>query len=223
MHLGLIGGIGPAATEFYYRGLVSKHAAAGKKLELTIVQAEVGTLLENLMRGASELHARIFAELIDRLKGAGADIAAITSLAGHFCLKDLKPISALPIDSAIDALAAHLHANGLTKVGMLGTSAVMRSGFYGGIDGVDLLAPDGDDLDAVHDAYTTMARAGAATDEQRDLFFDVGRQMCTERGAQAVILAGTDLFLAFDGEDCGIPVIDAAQVHIDRLASLSIG
>jgi aspartate racemase len=41
MHLGLIGGIGPAATEFYYRHLVHAHAAAGRPLELTIAQAEV--------------------------------------------------------------------------------------------------------------------------------------------------------------------------------------
>ena len=29
MHIGLIGGIGPAATDFYYRGLIDRHVAAG--------------------------------------------------------------------------------------------------------------------------------------------------------------------------------------------------
>jgi aspartate/glutamate racemase len=28
MHIGLIGGIGPAATDYYYRGLIEGHAAA---------------------------------------------------------------------------------------------------------------------------------------------------------------------------------------------------
>jgi aspartate racemase len=40
MHLGLIGGIGPAATEHYYRGLVDRHARADTPLELTIAQWE---------------------------------------------------------------------------------------------------------------------------------------------------------------------------------------
>jgi hypothetical protein len=31
VHIGLIGGIGPAATEFYYRGLVARHAGAAKE------------------------------------------------------------------------------------------------------------------------------------------------------------------------------------------------
>jgi aspartate racemase len=36
MHVGLIGGIGPAATEFYHRNLVRAPAAANCALELTI-------------------------------------------------------------------------------------------------------------------------------------------------------------------------------------------
>lgn len=32
-----------------------------------------------------------------------------------------------------------------------------------------------------------------------------------------MLLGGTDLFLAFDGYDCGFPVIDGARVHIDAL------
>jgi aspartate racemase len=38
MHIGLIGGIGPAATEFYYRGLIDRHAKSGTRLELTIAE-----------------------------------------------------------------------------------------------------------------------------------------------------------------------------------------
>ena len=51
MHIGLIGGIGPAATEFYYRGLIERHAAAGTKLELTIAHADVREMGKNLVNG----------------------------------------------------------------------------------------------------------------------------------------------------------------------------
>ncbi len=53
MHIGLIGGIGPAATEFYYRGLVKAHSSAEKVMELTIVHADVRDLLRNLSAGAA--------------------------------------------------------------------------------------------------------------------------------------------------------------------------
>jgi hypothetical protein len=37
------------------------------------------------------------------------------------------------------------------------------------------------------------------------------------QGAEAVLLGGTDLFLAFAGQDCGFPVIDCAEIHVEAL------
>ena len=48
MHIGLIGGIGPAATDFYYRRLISTFASKKAALELTIVHADTPTLLRHL-------------------------------------------------------------------------------------------------------------------------------------------------------------------------------
>ena len=48
MHIGLIGGIGPAATEYYYRGLIARHTRSGTPLELTIAHADVRELAQNL-------------------------------------------------------------------------------------------------------------------------------------------------------------------------------
>jgi aspartate racemase len=39
-------------------------------------------------------------------------------------------------------------------------------------------------------------------------------------GAEAIVLAGTDLNLAFNGQEPGYPVIDALDVHVDLLADL---
>src|SRR5581483_11569191 len=51
MHIGLIGGIGPAATEFYYRGLIDRHVRAGTALDLTIAHADVHEMARNLASG----------------------------------------------------------------------------------------------------------------------------------------------------------------------------
>jgi len=45
MHLGLIGGIGPAATMFYYQGLVRAHVAGNQPLNLTIAHADLRELM----------------------------------------------------------------------------------------------------------------------------------------------------------------------------------
>jgi len=98
----------------------------------------------------------------------------------------------------------------------------MRSRLYGGINAVDVVVPQGESFDATDNAYVAMAAAGQADDQQRELLFSVGNDLCRKHGAEAVLLAGTDLFLAFDGYDCGFPTIDCARVHIDALFSESL-
>jgi aspartate racemase len=69
-------------------------------------------------------------------------------------------------------------------------------------------------------AYQDVAVAGSCTPDQRALFLEAGRRLM-EAGADAVVLAGTDLNLAFDGTDPGYPVVDALDVHVAVLADLA--
>ena len=223
MHIGLIGGIGPAATEFYYRGLVKAYADAGKTMDLTIVHADTRQLLGNMVRGAAGDQADVFLEFTRRLQAAGADAAVVTSLAGHFCIGELEAISPLPIINAIPVLDRHFAQTGHRRIALLGTRTVLESRLYGGVSSVEIVLPQGDDLQATHDNYIGMAMAGAATEKQRDFFLSLGRKLCRDQGADAIALAGTDLFLVFDGSDYGFPVIDCAQVHIDAIFAASVG
>jgi aspartate racemase len=222
MHIGMIGGIGPAATEFYYRGLIARHAKAGTELDLTIAHADVRELSQNVANRDAEKQAAIFARLIERLAAAGAGAAAITSMAGHFTLGELEPISALPLINALPAVNAAIKERRLGKIGILGTRMVMESRFYGAIASVEFVLPEGEDLEAVHMSYVEMARTVRVTEAQRQTFFRVGLHLCKTKGAEAVMLGGTDLFLAFDGRDPGFPVIDCADIHVEAIYRRSV-
>jgi aspartate racemase len=217
MHIGLIGGIGPAATEHYYRGLIERHGRSGVPLELTIVHADVRELSRNAAARARQTQAEIFAELVRRLAGAGAQLAAVTSMGGHFCFAELEPLSPLPLVNAIPEVAAAIQERGLKTIGILGNKLVMETGLYGAISSATIVAPQGDALERVHRSYTEMAQAGQVTEDQRQTFIAAGQWMHRELGAEAVLLGGTDLYLAFQGQECGFPVIDCAAVHIDAI------
>lgn len=219
MHIGMIGGIGPAATEFYYRNLVKAHSSANKKLELTIVHAEASELLANIMENNPKRQAEIYLDLALRLKNAGAEIILITSIAGHFCMSEFEKISPLPVANIIPALETELTKRKLKRVGLLGHRISMESKLFGGLASKELLVPLGDNLEAVHDVYVNIASTGKINDEQRAFLFSKGKELCKKQGAEAIILAGTDLFLAFDGYDCGFNVIDSALVHIDSVTN----
>lgn len=218
MHIGLIGGIGPAATDYYYRGLIRALAGSGHNLDVTIVHADSATLIGNLGENNVDAQTETFLKLIDRLMAAGADCVAVTSIAGHFCIDPVVQKSPVPVINLITTVNAEIEKLGLSRVGLLGTKTVMESQFYGGLPSVDSVIPEGDDLDNVHNDYVAMAMGMAATEGHRETFLRAGQQMCAEQGAEVVLLAGTDLFLAFDGQSCDFNVIDCAQIHIAALA-----
>lgn len=116
----------------------------------------------------------------------------------------------------------HFAADGIGRVGLLGTRVVMRTRLYGQLRKTEAVALD-DEIEMLGQSYQDMAVAGHCTDAQRALFLDAGRRMVTEQGAEAVVLAGTDLNLAFDGQEAGYKVIDALDVHVAVLADLATG
>jgi aspartate racemase len=221
MHIGLIGGIGPAATIAYYQRLAAEMRRRGHQLDLTIVNADVDTLRRNATSDDRQAQATVYGVLIDRLRAAGADCVAITSLGGHFCLAETAALSSLPIVSAVAPLDAYFVAQGLGTVGLLGTETVMGSRLYGQLAQTAAVVPD--NLDAVSETYIEIAISGTCTDAQRALFLAEGAKLISDKGADAVVLAGTDLNLAFDGRDAGYRVVDALDVHVALLADLASG
>lgn len=219
MHIGLIGGIGPAATDLYYRGLIAALRDEGHELDATIVHADNLVLLENFSRNDKEAQTEVYLRLADRLVAAGAEAMAITSIGGHFCIETLRPRCPLPLIDLPEAINADIAARQLGKVGLLGTDKVMATGIYGGVTAADTIAPEGEQLAAVHKAYTEMATNASVNEEERQLFFDEGRKMI-DRGAEAILLAGTDLFVAFEGQDPGFAAIDCAEIHIAAIVRM---
>jgi aspartate racemase len=157
MQIGLIGGIGPAATDFYYRRLIATFAARRSPLELTIAHADTPTLVDNLGRNDKTAQAEIFAGLASRLAAAGANFVAITSIGGHFCIDSFKAKSPLPAVDMITEVNRAVAATVFNRLGILGTRTVMETRFYGGLTTATIIPPSGRDLIDVHDAYVAMA------------------------------------------------------------------
>jgi aspartate racemase len=218
VQLGLIGGIGPAATDYYYRLLIGIFARANTPLDLTIVHADTPTLLSNLKEDKRTEQAAIFTRLTDRLLLAGAGVVAVTSIAGHFCRREFQAQSPLPVVDMIGAVAEAVTARGLDRIGLLGTRTVMETRFYGGIERAIVLPPPEPELNSVHQAYAAMATTGTVTAEQRSVFHTAARRLIGDQGAKAIMLGGTDLALAFDARDSEFPLIDCAKIHVEAIA-----
>jgi aspartate racemase len=221
MHIGLIGGIGPAATDFYYRRLISTFASKRAALELTIVHADAPTLLGNLASNAAAAQVAIFMKLTNRLAAAGAECVAITSIAGHFCIDGFKAASVLPVVDLISVVNRAIELRAFERIGILGTRTVMETRLYGGVSSVEVVPPSGQDLEDVHQAYVAMAASGIVTEAQHAVFAAVCKKLLKESCVEAIMLGGTDLALAFNERDTHFPLIDCAGIHADAIAKLA--
>ena len=220
MQIGLIGGIGPAATVAYYTRLVRTFAEAGLPLALTIVHADMGTLVANAAEDRREQQAEIFARHIGQLAGAGCDVATITALTGHFCFAETERRASLPLVNAIRLINQYCEKQNIRVLGLLGGTSVLATHLFGMLKHPQTVIPAAG-ARAIGDAYMQMAKSGVCTEEQREQFFAAGSEMTRQQHADAVLLAGTDLGLAFEGHDPDFPVIDALDVHVQGLVALA--
>jgi aspartate racemase len=223
MHIGLIGGIGPAATDFYYRRLISTFAGKKVALELTIVHADTPTLLSNLASNDAAAQVAIYTRLTNRLVAAGAECVVVTSIAGHFCIDAFKAVSPLHVVDMISEVGRAIEKRGLKRIGILGTRTAMETRLFGGVSSAQIVPPSGNDLDDVHDSYVTMAAAGVATDAQRVVFTAVCQRLLNEMGVEAIMLGGTDLALIFNDQTSGFPLVDCAGIHVEAIVRSAIG
>jgi aspartate racemase len=147
---------------------------------------------------------------------------AITSIGGHFCIDAFKAVSPLPVIDMISEVSRAIETRGLKRVGILGTRTVMETRFYGRIASAEVIPPTGQDLDEVHQAYISMAASGYVSEEQRSVFNAVSHRLLVDQGAEAILLGGTDLALAFNEQNAEFPLVDCAGIHADAIARLAI-
>ena len=159
-----------------------------------------------------------YGQLAERTRRAAA---AITSLGGHFCFDETVARSPLPLVSAVAPLDDFFAAEGIGTVGLLGTRVVMRTKLYGQLRRTRAIALD-DEIESLGQLYQDMAVEGFCEAPTRARFLEAGQRL-VDQGAEAVVLAGTDLNLAFDGQETPYRVIDALDVHVALLADLASG
>jgi len=202
-NLGLIGGLGPGATIHYYREL-----AAVPSGEMLIVHADMRRVLADVERGDGMGLAQYFARLIERLARGGAELAAISAVTPHICIRELEKLSVLPLVNVIDVVGAEIRSRGFKRVALFGTRFVVESRMFSMLDGIEVFVPE--QVEEIHSAYMQIVAGGT---DQRITLSRIARELPVD----AIVLAGTDLSLIFDQSNTEFPNVDCAKVHIQAI------
>ncbi|MEO8591698.1 MAG: aspartate/glutamate racemase family protein [Candidatus Solibacter sp.] len=205
--LGLIGGLGPGATVHYYEQL--SRLGAG---EFLLIQADMAHALSHVQRGDTAGLAAYFARLIQRLADGGAEVAAISAVTPHICIRELAPISPLPLVSIVDEIGAAIRASGYRRVALFGTRFTVESGMFGMLAGcgAEIVLPSPEQIAEIHQAYMQTVEGGSQG-------LAPLTRLAHELPVDGIVLAGTDLALIYNESNIDFPCIDGAQVHVQAI------
>jgi aspartate racemase len=76
--------------------------------------------------------------------------------------------------------------------------------------------PQADEIERIHRIYSDFV-AGRGSDTQAEELRKLAQTFVARDGAQAVLIAGTDLSTVFTEGNAGFPMIDCASVHIGAI------
>jgi aspartate racemase len=210
--LGLIGGLGPGATVHDYRALIAAHAAQGRVARMLIAHADVDRARALAQSKSLDELARYLAGLIESTAAGGAEMAAIVAVTPHICAAELAALSPLPLIDMVSEVADAIRVRGLKRVALFGTRSTVESRMFGRL-GVDVIMPRPDEIDRIHNTYLDVLY-DRSTPAQIDALRELARTLIARDGAEAVLLAGTDLSMVMNEESAGFPALDCAAVHI---------
>ena len=213
--LGLIGGLGPGATVHYYRGLIAAHAAQGRVARMLVAHADVDRARPLAEANALDELARYLNGFIDQTAAGGAEMAAIVAITPHICAAQLLPLLRIPLIDMVSVVSDAIRARGLKRVALFGTRSTVASRMFGRLD-VDVVMPQPDEIDFIHNAYLDVVY-DRSTPAGIDRLRALAHTLIRRDGAEAVLLAGTDLSMVLNEENAGFPTLDCAAEHIKAI------
>lgn len=217
--IGLLGGMSWESTESYYRTLNEgvKQALGGfhsAKIAMVSVDfAEIETLQRD---GRWDAAGEALAAAARQIEHAGADFLLIATNTMHKVAPQVEAAIDIPLLHIADATAESLVADGITRVGLLGTRFTMEQDFYkqrlSERYGIDVVVPDDTQRECVHRVIFEELCLGRIESASREAFLAVIDALHA-RGAQAVILGCTEIAMLIKATDTQVPLYDTTALH----------
>jgi aspartate racemase len=226
--LGLIGGMSWHSTATYYRiinEVVSAARGGHASARISLQSLDFAEIRQCQLDGDWERAGELLTQAGQHCVRSGATTVAICTNLMHKVAPQVEAALDVPLLHIGDAVAAEARRHGWQTLGILGTSWVMEESFYAdrlGLHGVAAVAPDAADRAMVDTIVFDELTQGVVTDASRSAYVDViGRLV--EQGADAVVLACTEIGLLVSPEDSPLPLIDSAEVHARELGLAALG
>ncbi len=213
--LGILGGLGPMATVYFYEMITSHTKASCDQDHIDIVINSRATTPDrtSYIIGKSQANPlEIMVADAIRLKDYGVNLLAIPCNTAHYFYDMLTDAIDIPFLNIMEETARYLHSRGIKKVGVLATEGTVSTKTYNRYlekFGIECIVPD-----ATHQAMITDIIYGDIKNGKRaDMgSFSLVSESLFEAGAQRIILGCTELSLIKKNEGLDGRFVDSLEV-----------
>ena len=202
----------------YYREMhqaAAEHLHDGHSLRSVMDTLDFAALVGNVRAGNEAGLCAAVAESAGRAEAAGADFAVITSNTGHLAAGAVRAAVAIPLLDIRDVAVGELRRRGAWRAGLISTVMTQRRGLYDAslhAAGIDLIVPSPGDAARVDEVIFTELIHGVVSESGTAVVQRVASGL-RGRGADAVLLACTDLTLLASRLRPGGSIVDTTVLH----------
>ncbi len=220
--IGLIGGMGPYASAFFYKLLLTKSRDIYGALhnnefpEIVIDSLPVPDFISDTSH-IDEAREMLLGS-VRKLNAFGVDTIAMVCNTGHILYQDLSQASGVPVVSLIEEVGVAIQNQKLKKVGLLATATTVKTGLYKNhlkAFGITTIDPD-KAMQKLHEEIIRELISGSINKEQESKLYRSVKSFVAANKLEGIILGCTELPLIFPKEKFS-HVIDCMDVLANAL------
>lgn len=217
--LGVIGGMGPEATNFYYARLIARTKAASDQEHIDTVILSHATMPDRtkaILTGHKEELLKAITKDAKDLEMLGVSNIAIPCNTSHYFLDDIQAATKVPIINMIEESVRYVieaHPD-VKKIGIMGTDGTVQAGTYHrAIErrGIVPVTPREEAQKDVMSLIYDDIKSGKTGDRSK---FNRAYDDLMDQGCDAVILACTEISVFKEYYQVPVNCVDAMDVLV---------
>lgn len=227
--IGLIGGMSWESSAEYYRIIneeVRRRLGELHSAELVMYSVDFEPIQDLQHRGDWPALEQIMIVAAQRVEKAGAQVLLICTNTMHKFADAVQANIHIPLLHIGDATALAISASqpAARTIGLLGTRFTMEQDFYRqrlAAHGLDVLVPEPEDRQVVHDIIYHELVLGIVREESKQAMLGVIQRL-VHQGAQGIILGCTEIPLLIHEGDAPVPVFDTTRIHAEEAVDIAL-
>jgi aspartate racemase len=226
--IGLLGGMSWESTVTYYQLLnreIGRRLGGVHSARILLLSVDFQEIEALQHRGEWDQLGELLLNDAEILERGGADFLVICTNTMHLVAPAIEAGISIPLLHIADATAEKIKAEGMSRVGLLGTRFTMEEPFYRGrleVDhGLTVLVPPRADRELVHRVIYEELVLGEIRPASRREFARISDDLAGS-GAEGVILGCTEIGLLLRQEDSQVALFDTTAIHAEAAAAFAL-